>query len=123
MSYKFVNRVVEWQRKKLPEWFRLLAIVVFPPIFISLILGPGIFLYERVDELLGFPRILPFPTNEIIGFPIFLIGVFLYTLFLEPAVFTEIVRFVRLVPRMLARRRLVLSRAIVSAHEMHSWFR
>ena len=44
-----------------------------------------------------------------------------YTLMFEPGVFKEALRFVRLLPAMLRRRRSVMRRAAVSAREMNRW--
>jgi GT2 family glycosyltransferase len=50
------------------------------------------------------------------------IGIFGYTLIFEPKVFLEIGRFVRLLPRMLRRRQMVMIRAVLSPRQMHAFF-
>jgi GT2 family glycosyltransferase len=47
---------------------------------------------------------------------------FLYTLLLEPQVFRETGRFLRLLPRMITRRRASMRRARTSPELMHHWF-
>jgi len=49
------------------------------------------------------------------------LAVFGYTVLFEPAVLLELGRFIRLLPRMLRRRRMVMHRARTSATEMHHW--
>ncbi|MEK7124859.1 MAG: glycosyltransferase [Patescibacteria group bacterium] len=51
------------------------------------------------------------------------VGVFFYTLLVEPKVFLECGRFLRLLPRMWHRRQLVMAKATVPPREMGKWFR
>jgi GT2 family glycosyltransferase len=48
--------------------------------------------------------------------------VFVYSLLFEPGVFLELGRFLKLLPRMLAKRRGTMRRATVLARDMHRWF-
>lgn len=50
------------------------------------------------------------------------VSVFIYTLLFEPEVFFEIGRFLRLLPKMLRRRKIVMQKAKVSPPEIHRWF-
>jgi len=50
------------------------------------------------------------------------IATFAYTVFFEPRAFAEAGRFVRMLPRMLRRRRLVMQRAVIGTSEFHRWF-
>ncbi len=47
---------------------------------------------------------------------------FAYTILVEPGVLLEMGRFLRLLPTMLRRRRLVMKRAVRSAREIHQFF-
>lgn len=50
-------------------------------------------------------------------------AVFGYTLIFEPKIFMELKNFIRLLPRMISRRKEIMSRAKVSSSEIKKWFK